>query len=179
MTRDTPEEAAGYQVVKPPQDLRSKVRPLNNREAADFDPVKAAEAAMQRLSKEFDAWMNEESDALVDLWSRLTAAPLTEKGANSLFRAAHDIKGQAATLGYPFAGEVAGNLCYLIENIKPAAAIPRQLAGQHIEAIRAIVAEGAKSETNAVAKALVERLADVTDDFISRRGSAEDPECEA
>ncbi len=173
MTREIPREATGYQVVKPPQDLRSKVRILNDKEAANFDPVKAAEAALERLSGEFDTWMNEESKTLFAIWSGLGDAPMSEKGANALFRAAHDIRGHAETLGYPLAGEIAGNFCYLIENIKPAANIPRQLAAQHIEAIRAIVTEGAKSEENSVAKALVERLVDVTDDFISRHASAD------
>ncbi len=33
----------------------------------------------------------------------------------ALFRAAHDIKGQAATLGFPLAAAVADSLCRLIE----------------------------------------------------------------
>ena len=35
----------------------------------------------------------------------------------ALFRAAHDIKGEAATFGYPIAGRIAGSLCRLIDEI--------------------------------------------------------------
>ncbi|MBA5777589.1 Hpt domain-containing protein [Stappia sp. F7233] len=173
MTRETPKEPAkerkDYEVVKPPQDLRSKVKILEGKDAARFDPVQAAEAALQRLSGEFDAWMGLEVGTLLDAWAALPEGPLTEEGKTTLFRAAHDIKGQAGTLGYPLAGAVAGNLCYLFEHVSPAADIPRVLVEQHIDAVRAMVAEGAKDADNEVAKALVTRLADVTDDFISRR----------
>lgn len=173
MTRKTPNETSperqDYEVVRPPQDLRSKVKVLNGKDAAHFDPVKAAEAALARLSGEFDSWMGLEVETLLDAWAALPPGSLTEAGKDALFRAAHDIKGQAGTLGYPLAGAVAGNLCYLFEHVSPAADIPRLLVEQHVDAVRAMVAEGAKDADNEVAKALVARLADVTDDFISRR----------
>lgn len=167
MTSDPTKQNDGYELVKPPRDLRSKVRVMSDREAARFDPVKSAEAALQRLSHDFDDWMASEATALVDAWTDIQANGMSEERCASLFRASHDIKGQASTFGYPLVGAVAGNLCHLIEHVPPAD-LPEPLVAQHVDAVRAMVAETSRQEDNATARALVERLADVTEDFIRR-----------
>ncbi len=167
MTNDPTKQNDGYELVKPPRDLRSKVRVMSDREAARFDPIKSAEAALQRLSHDFDDWMATEAGALSDAWTDIQSNGMDEERCASLFRAAHDIKGQASTFGYPLVGAVAGNLCHLIEHVKPQD-LPQTLVAQHVDAIRAMVAETARQEENPTALALVERLADVTEDFIKR-----------
>ncbi|NRG18160.1 Hpt domain-containing protein [Rhizobiales bacterium] len=171
MAGDNANETPDYEVVKPPRDLRAKVRVLDEREAARFDPVKAAEEALESLSAEFDRWMGDEVQTLFDAWAKAAArTTITADAGDELFRASHDIKGQASTLGFPLVGAIAGNLCYLLESVKPVQDVPKTLLQQHVDAIRAMVAERATDE-NRTAKALVERLADVTDDFIAQRSS--------
>ncbi len=173
MAGETPKDNADYEVVKPPRDLRSKVRVLSGREAARFDPIKAAEEALVGLSGEFDGWMGDEVATLQEAWRSIEAKGMSKERCDALFRAAHDIKGQAGTLGYPLVGTVAANLCHLIENVVPPDDIPIQLVEQHVEAVRAMVAERARDTDNAVGRALAERLALVTDEFIAdRRGPA-------
>ena len=169
--QDDPNDAA--QIVKPPRDLRSKVRVLSEREAAKFDPVKAAEAALNRLSGDFDNWMENEAAALGEAWTEILKDGVDQERRDALFRAAHDIKGQASTLGYPTVGAVAGNLCYLIEHVA-AENWPNKLIAQHVDAVRAMVAETGQQENNATARALVDRLVDVTEDYIARYGIVPD-----
>ncbi|WP_349357406.1 Hpt domain-containing protein [Stappia sp.] len=167
MASDSSKSKDGAEIVKPPRDLRSKVRVMSDREAARFDPVKSAEAALERLSNDFDGWMASEADTLATAWTEIRDQGLTEERCATLFRAAHDIKGQASTFGYPLVGSVAGNLCHLIEHV-PREDLPLKLVEQHVDAVRAMVAETAQQEDNATARALVDRLVDVTEDFIAR-----------
>ena len=45
--------------------------------------------------------------------------------------------------------------------------MPERLIEQHIQAIRAIVAEDARDEHDQIANALAKQLTDVTDDYIA------------
>ncbi|MEP3276733.1 MAG: Hpt domain-containing protein [Stappiaceae bacterium] len=158
-----------YEVIKPPKDLRNKVRELTPAEASKFDPVAAAEKAIERLSVSFEDWMEKEIVAITNTWEAVARDGLTKETSDALYRASHDIKGQAATLGFPLAGSVAGNLCHLIDNAPDVSDIPITLVEQHVQAIRAIVNERAKTDQDSIGKELANRLADVTDDYLAHQ----------
>ncbi len=111
---DSPSVAtfADHEVITPPHELRKAVAPAGG---GDDDPVARAEAALAELSSEFSDWMQAECERLED--ARQTAKRL---GLNAkprpLFHAAHDIKGEAATFGFPEAAGVAESLCRLLEH---------------------------------------------------------------
>ncbi|MGE5503500.1 MAG: Hpt domain-containing protein [Actinomycetota bacterium] len=71
----------------------------------DLDPaaLARAEAALDALQDSYAAWLQ------ADL-ARLDAA-LAAGDLAGAFAVAHDIKGQAATFGYPRVTELAGELC--------------------------------------------------------------------
>ena len=92
----------------------------------------------------------------------------TEKTHEVLFRAAHDIKGEAATFGYPAAAGVAESLCRLLEHTPEIGRIPIALVDQHVDAVRAITREYARPDLADMAGALTLRLRDVTDEFLKR-----------
>jgi chemotaxis protein histidine kinase CheA len=145
---------------------------MSAREAARFDPVKAAEAALARLADDFDDWMASEALTLSNAWTDIQTNGIDAERRDTLFRAAHDIKGQASTLGYPLVGAVAGNLCYLMDHVDTKL-LPLTLIAQHVDAVRAMVAETAGEQENHTARALVDGLADVTEDFVARNGRPE------
>ena len=94
---------------------------------------------------------------------------MTEHTHDALFRAAHDIKGEAATFGYPEVAGVADSLCRLLEHTPEIGAHPdRALVDQHVDAVRAITREYARPDLAEVAGALTLRLREVTDDFLKR-----------
>ncbi|WP_209007224.1 Hpt domain-containing protein [Roseibium litorale] len=157
-----------YEVVKPPTDLRKKVRILSPREAKKFDPVKAAETALARLAQNFDGWMTSSAKDLHDAYGLLEAQGINAGTVDGLYQAAHNLKGQAATLGYPLVGEVAGSLCYLIEEVPSPSDLPKALLAQYVDAIRAMVSENARDQDNAVGTALLTKLNEVTNDYLSR-----------
>ena len=157
------------EIIAPKVDLRRKAKERRSK-AGDIDPVAAAEAAMTQMSQKFAGWMQTETETLSSAWQTCVDAEFADEPRNALFRRAHDIKGQAATLGFPAAGQVAASLCRLLDLVKPAERIPRELVRQHTLAVRAIAQESKQNEPNAVADKLAQRLSSVTDDYIASLG---------
>ncbi len=154
----------GYDVIVPPNRLRKAVSKALA--GTTDDPVARAEAALAGISHEFSTWMNAECERLEQ--ARLAIAPsgLTSAARDELFRAAHDIKGDAETFGYPHAGRAADSLCRLIEYTPDPARIPLTLIAQHVDAVRAIIRENARADIGYLAAALTERLRQVTDEIL-------------
>jgi HPt (histidine-containing phosphotransfer) domain-containing protein len=167
---DTPSVATfgDHEVITPPQALRKAVKLSSD---PNDDPVARAEAAMAQLAGEFSGWMNAECDRLEAARQDIKRQGFTEKTHGELFRAAHDIKGEAVTFGYPAVGAVAKNLCRLIEHTPEMALIPLALVDQHVDAVRAIMREHSRPDLDGVAGMLTKSLRDVTDEFLRRENS--------
>ncbi|MTI19379.1 histidine kinase [Rhodobacteraceae bacterium RKSG542] len=150
------------QRIKPPVDLAQKARPMTFGRAQTFDPVRAAEQALEALSVQFSDWIENERVTLTNAWHLARERAQTPESYADLYRHAHDLKGQAATLGYPLVGRVADNLTQLIEACNAAGQYPKALIGQHVDAIYAMVKEEAKDETSPIGLMLAERLEDAS-----------------
>jgi chemotaxis protein histidine kinase CheA len=154
---------ADHEVITPPNDLRKAVAPAS---ADDEDPIARAEAALVQLSAEFPNWMQAECERIEAARQAIKFLGMTDRSHNALFRAAHDVKGEAATFGYPEVVGVADSLCRLLEHTPEIARIPLMLIDQHVDAVRAMTRENARSDKAEVAGELVRRLREVTDDFL-------------
>lgn len=154
---------ADHSVITPDHDLR---RAVVTAATVDDDPVSRAEAALAQLSSDFGAWMHAECERLETARQAVAREGFNEKTHDALFRAAHDIKGEAATFGYPELTGVAESLCRLLEHTPDLNHIPRSLVDQHVDALRAIAREYARHDLADRARALTVRLRDVTDEFL-------------
>jgi HPt (histidine-containing phosphotransfer) domain-containing protein len=132
------------------------------------DPIARAEAALVQLSSEFSSWMQSECERLEAARQDVGRLGFTEVTHDALFRAAHDIKGEAATFGYPQAAGVAESLCRLLERTPEMQRIPLALVDQHVDALRAIIREHARTDLADIAAALTHQLREVTDEFLKR-----------
>jgi HPt (histidine-containing phosphotransfer) domain-containing protein len=159
---------ADHEVITPPHPLRLAISHVVS---AEDDPVARAEAALEQLSSEFGTWMNAECERLEAARQRVLREGLTEATHSELFRAAHDIKGEAATFGYPAVAGAANSLCRLLEHTPAIARIPLTLVEQHVDAVRAITREHARDDLESVAGVLTRRLREVTDDFLRRENA--------
>jgi HPt (histidine-containing phosphotransfer) domain-containing protein len=159
---------ADHEVITPTHALRKAVAPAG---AGDSDPIARAEAALVELSSEFSTWMQSECERLEVARQDVKRLGFTAKTQDALFRAAHDIRGEAATFGFPEAAGVAESLCRLVEHSPESARIPIKLVDQHVDAIRAIAREYARPDLADMASALTRRLREVTDDFLRRENS--------
>src|SRR6185312_8027373 len=144
--------------------LRKLVRAAN---AGDTDdPVARAEEALAQISGEFSNWMNDECERLDAARRKARDAGLDKKTRQELFLAAHDVKGDSGTFGFPAVVPAADSLCRLIEHTPDATKIPIKLIDQHVDAVRAIVREYAREDILNVAMALTSKLRQVTDEFL-------------
>jgi HPt (histidine-containing phosphotransfer) domain-containing protein len=157
---------ADHEVVWPPNPLRKAVAKIAGEDSAG-DPVVRAEEALAQLSSEFAGWMRAECERIDATRATVKAKGFNERTREALFHAAHDIKGEAATFGYPWAAQPAESLCRLIEHTPDMTRIPLALVDQHVDAIRAIVRESARPDVAEMAAALISRLRQVTDDFLA------------
>jgi hypothetical protein len=132
----------------------------------DDDPVGRAEAALSRLSGEFSGWMLAECERLDSARHAVRAQGLGAAPREELFHAAHDVKGDALTFGYPLAAPAAESLCRVIEHTPDPERIPIELIDQHVDAVRAIVREYARPDIEEVATALNRKLSLVSYDFL-------------
>jgi chemotaxis protein histidine kinase CheA len=147
--------------------LRKTVRAVTPEEEAD-DPVARAEEALTQISSDFAAWMTEECERLDAARLKVRDGGLTKANQQELFRAAHDVKGDSSTFGYPKVVPAAESLCRLLELAPNASRIPITIIDQHVDAVRAIFREYARDDINSVAEALTSKLRGVTDEFLVR-----------
>lgn len=146
---DVPSETFDDHVIlRPPNRLKARVTERVDPNARHADPVQRAEHALSLLENEFDKWMESEISALETARRGLSEAPALSE-FDALYRAAHDIRGQAATLGFPLVGEVADGLCTMIEALGPGR-LPEGLVDRHVDAIRAMVREGVRDRKSVV-----------------------------
>ena len=157
---------ADYEVITPPNKLRGAVTTVAAGEAVD-DPVARAERALAQLEGEFTGWMQEECERLDRARGEIKAQGFSKATHDALFHATHDIKGEAATFGYPWVAAIADSLCRLIEHTPDMTRIPMLLVDQHVDAVRAMVRESTRPDITTVADALSRRLREVTDEFLA------------
>src|ERR1700690_2277048 len=143
------EKFADHHVITQPNRLRKVLRRVADEDLDD--PVARAEKALADLSGEFKTWMAIESDRLAAAHAAILKDGFSNATRDELFRAAHDIKGDAATFGFPSAGAAAESLCRIIEHAPDLARVPSELIAHHINAIQAIARERTKLDTISVA----------------------------
>jgi chemotaxis protein histidine kinase CheA len=159
------ESFADHHVITQPNPLRKVL--LRVPESDLDDPVARAEKALAGLSGEFKNWMTIEADRLSAAHAVILSHGFTTDNREELFRAAHDIKGDAATFGFPSAGAAAESLCRIIEHAPDLDQVPSDLIAHHINAIQAIVRERTRQDTVSTATELSRQLRAVADEYLA------------
>jgi HPt (histidine-containing phosphotransfer) domain-containing protein len=154
-----------HEVITPPHALKTAVSVSPD---SGDDPIARAERALAQLSPEFSNWMDSELKRLDKARQDIMSKGFDQTTRDALFHAVHDIKGEAATFGYPAVAATAESLCRLVEHSPDMTRIPLRLVEQHVDAIRAIVRENGEPNVGAMADKLTRRLREVTDDFLSQ-----------
>jgi len=154
-----------HQIITQPNPLRTAVKRVadNDRD----DPIARAEAALNDLSDQFDEWMHKECDRLAVAFEAVRKHGFNATTRDELFRAAHDIKGDAATFGYPVAAAAADSLCRILEHSPDISSVPADLIGHHVNAVNAIVREHHKMGVANTAEKLSKRLRGVADAYLT------------
>ncbi|MEH2486486.1 Hpt domain-containing protein [Bradyrhizobium sp. AZCC 2230] len=156
---------ATHHVITQPNPLRKVLRRVEEKDMDD--PIARAEQALADLSSEFKSWMTTEVNRLSSAYVAIRNDGFTKERRDELFHAAHDIKGDAATFGFPAAAGVAESLCRILEHAPDLERVPAELFTHHINAILAIVHENTKLDSISVSAELSRRLRKVADDYLA------------
>jgi hypothetical protein len=151
MAREQPIE-----LFMPPNMLKAKVGG-GTFSGLDMAAMKRAEAAMEGIKSEFSAWAASDVEKLMAARARFAQTPDAPSRA-ALLRAAHDMKGQAATFNYPMIARVSGSLSKLVGELPADQDLPLALVDAHVTAIHVIYRDKVMDETNKVAVVLSQEL---------------------
>jgi chemotaxis protein histidine kinase CheA len=147
------------EIFMPPNMLKAKMG--GAAVGLDMAAVKRAEMAMEDLKSEFADWMNADVERLAKSRNAYAAKP-DDDTKGDLYRASHDVKGQAMTFEFPFAARIASSLCKMLDARGVA---PLKLVDAHVDAIHVVVKRNIKDPSDpvsiALAKELEERVAEL------------------
>jgi len=149
-----------HSVIIPPATLRERAMSLGGGSKDGFDTaaLTRAEEALAALAVDFSTWMRDESTKLETARETFRIDPSQNDNQQALYRAAHDIRGQGKTFGYPLAAELADGLCDLIDGAHEVDAKVLELVDAHIDAIRAVVRDDVRANEDKVARDLIVEL---------------------
>jgi chemotaxis protein histidine kinase CheA len=144
--------------------LKDKVRITGSGDEIDMDAIARAEKALEKLSVEFDGWLSEEVTRLLAARAALDSSQ-TDEAFDEFYRAAHDLKGEGDTFGYPLVTELADLLCKLLEAAEDRSELPMTLIDNHVDAIHIVMRDGIKDAQHDTTRAVIERLSEVVGDY--------------
>jgi hypothetical protein len=145
------------EIFMPPNKLKAKV---GEGGGLDLNAVKRAEAAIEDLKDEFAEWIAADVESLSVAHDVYRDDP-SPQNLGVLYRAAHDLKGQATTFEFPLVARVAASLCKMTDddgenNIKPTA--PGPLLAAHVDAIKVILRQKITDPSDKMATVLAGEL---------------------
>jgi chemotaxis protein histidine kinase CheA len=123
----------------------------------DMAAIKRAESAMETLKTEFGGMAADGIQALGAARDAY-AAKADPAGRAGLVRAAHDLKGQAATFGFPLMARVAGSLTKMLTEAPEGTVLPMKLVDAHVSAMQVIHRQNITGSEDKVALALIAEL---------------------
>lgn len=136
-------------------------KPVRNKVPAfDAEAVARAEAALQALSNEFGAWMEDEVVKLEAAYAQTKAEKFTLASLDALHTRAHDVKGLGATYEFPLITRLAAALCRLLETPerRGLAAQNGHLIAAAVGAIRASIRDNIRNDQHAIGRVLAAEL---------------------
>lgn len=156
-----------HDILHPPQEIkRIAYRALRTGDPMPEEHIARADQALSAISLNFHDWMTDETEKLVTARGKYHSQGVDSDARQTLFQAAHDVRGNGGVFGFPLAGRVADSLCKLLAQC-PASALPSQIVDQHVDAIRAMVREEARGHDNPKARDLALKLIAVTEEYLA------------
>jgi chemotaxis protein histidine kinase CheA len=145
-------KAKPIEIFTPPNMLKAKAG--GSGLGLDAAALKRAHEAMEELKTEFAAWMDTDVENLSESRNAFAKHP-NDATRGQLYRASHDLKGQALTFEHPVVARMAASLCKLLDGSPDT---PLLLIDAHVNAIRILVRQNVRDvsdpTTNAVAAEL-------------------------
>ncbi len=138
----------GGEMIRLPNTLATRVGPRLKVFTAAL--VKAAEAALDKVSSRFAGWLQDEIDDLDKARAAVAADRLTDATAKALDCSARNLRSVGSSFGYPLISRVAASLHVLLNR---SGSRPMKLVDAHIDCIHAAVRDGIRDDSDASALA--------------------------
>ena len=122
------------------------------------EAIAKAEEALKAMSAQFSQWLNDEVAKLDKAQADIREKGYTAETAEALYFRAHDLKGLGSTYEYPLVTRIAGSLCRMLDDPAARLTAPLPILDAHIDAIRAVVRDGIKTDENPTGRVLAEAL---------------------
>ena len=155
------------EIFMPPNVLKAKM----GNGKLDLSAVKRAEQALANLQGEFEGWMSQDVDRLVEAGVAYAKQSDVETLCD-IYRAAHDLKGHGTTFGFPLISRVAASLCLLTDDTSYGLPLPQTLIDAHIDAIKVIVRDNLKDPSDQTATELAAELEQQVAGFLEKHAAA-------
>jgi hypothetical protein len=154
---DTIEDGAdsAAKLIERPNTLKRKVG------SGGFDPaaIAAAEAAIAELAGNYLEWAGADLERVRQATAKAQGdAADRPRHLRACFDAAHDMKGQGGTFGYPLVSRVANSLCRYIERTSPQGTTDFIIIAAHIDALAALLAHRTAGDGGPVGQQIAQGL---------------------
>lgn len=159
---------APIEIFMPPNVLKAKV---GGSGGLDVSAVKRGEQALEELKCEFGGWLADDVGKLETACKAYQAVSSAE-ALGSLYRAGHDLRGQATTFEFPLVARIATSLCKLTDESGPTGRVPFALVEAHVAAIKVVVRQGIKDAKDKMAGVLASELENKVDSFLAKNAAA-------
>ena len=153
------------EIFMPPNVLKAKV----GNGGIDAKVLKRAEQVIEEMKEEFEDWIVKDVENLSRA-RQAFEAQRTHATLNTLYRAAHDLRGQAATFDFPLVARVAHSLSNLTDGTgeNNGAGLPMVLIDAHVDAIKLIVRDKIKDPSDRMGTVLASELEAKTNSYLEK-----------
>jgi hypothetical protein len=131
------------EIIRMPNRLADRIGPRLKIFTAAL--LQRAETALEQVRTRFADWLQEDIQALERARDAIRSEGLNEKTIQILAGPARSLRGAGSSFGYPLAGRMAYSLCELLDKTGPK---PMVLVDGHIDAIKAVVRDGIRNDTD-------------------------------
>jgi hypothetical protein len=143
-----------YEEIAPVMPLAAKVTLGHGIDAA---MLAKAEAAVADMAADYHVWAAEDLARLRDAAAALRALPSAERGC-ALYAAAHDVKGQGGSFGYPLVTRIAASLCRLLYRREGFDSRHLDAVDAHLDALGVVIGQRLAGEQKGAGAALAGQL---------------------
>ncbi len=143
---------ASVKIERPPNKIATKVDKTGGKSLKQA--VADAEQAIQRLSSDYGKYLAEDMVALEKFMAALKENPC-DATFKDLFRLVHNMRGQAATFGFPLITEVGRSLCLYLLETEDKDDVHMALIEQHVNALRVIYREQIEGQGDTLSRQVV------------------------
>ena len=148
-----PRQDASFELIELPNTLKDKVG------AGGFDPIalRRADVVIEEMGEQYELRLQAEVAALDETYRTMRRSNAID--VDSLFAAAHKLRGEAGTFGYPLVSAIGNTLARYLDQRPRLDAAACEIVGSHVNALRAVVGRKVKGDGGEIGAQLVQGLA--------------------